>query len=147
MIFSCIILILLIIYSTYMNNGLPESISDISYIIPKWLFTILIMLMGVLLMPQILLLIGIKYEWLVFMMILGLWCVSSSPYYKTEEIELHYFGAILCFISILTISFLIKPISLVVWVFYPLCLIKSIKKWWVMFGEMLCFLTLMLAIM
>lgn len=140
---ATILLFGMLIISTYVNKKIPESISEIAYIFPKWLFSILIMFLGILIMPPILSVINVHFQWLVFFIVAGLWCVASSPFYKSENIFMHYGGAILCFISALAIIVLLNPKILFIWLIYPLCLIKKIRKWWLMIAECLCFLSLM----
>ena len=143
---ATILLLCMIGVATYIAKRFPDSISEIAYIFPKWLFTILIGILAILVTPGIIAIVSINYQWLAFLVIAGLWCVASSPYYKTEEIKLHYFGAILCFVSALAIIIMTKPIYLIIWVLYPLCLFKKTRKWWLMIAECICFLELMLLI-
>lgn len=145
-IIAIILLLCMVGISTYIAKRFPESISEIAYIFPKWLFTILIMCLAMLVTPGILSVLSINYQWLGFLVIFGLWCVASSPYYKTEYIKLHYFGAILCFISAICIIILTKPLYLTIWLLYPLCLFKKTRRWWLMIAECLCFLMLMMII-
>ena len=147
MFFLGIILLLFMVgYSVIKANRIPQSISETAYIVPKWVFTVGIMLIGITFMPYIIMLLSVKYEWLAFLFILGLWCVAASPYYKTEQVKLHYIGAVVCFLNIMAITFLIKPLCLLIWVIYPLCMFKKIRNWWLMIAECLCFLQLIIAI-
>ena len=140
MILAAILLIGMMGLAIYKTRQIPESISEISYIIPKWLFCAGIMLIGMLLMPNIAVIFGVKYAWLGFLIGTGLWCVAVSPYYKTEYSWLHYSGAVLCFLSALGLIVISNPWYLLLWLVYPVFLIKKIRKWWLLGAECLCFL-------
>ena len=139
---ALILLTCLIVFSTFKTRKLPESISETAYIIPRWLFTILMMVFGLLVMPGIISVVGIGYEWLSILVVFGLWCVAASPYYKTEQVKMHYIGAAICFASALFVIILVNPLLLLIWLLYPLCLLRKTRKWWLMVAECLCFLEL-----
>jgi len=146
MLAAAIILFLLIGISCYKLKNVPQSISETAYIVPNWLFTTVIMCLGITVLPCVMGALTVNCEWLGFFMIFGLWCVASSPYYRTEQRKLHYIGAVICFLSAMAISIAIKPLTLLIWIVYPLCLFKKTRKWWLMVAECLCFLQLGIAI-
>ena len=137
---AIILVIGMICWSWIQTKSIPDSISAVSYIIPKWLFSTLSMLVGILLMPSLMELLEVEYQWVGFLMVVGLACVAASPYYKTEQTKLHYAGAILCFIFAQIVIGITKPWLLVIWMLYPLLLLKQLRKWWILSAEIISLL-------
>lgn len=146
LIIASIILISMILISSLMNKKIPYSISEIAYIFPKWLFTILILGLCILVMPNTLDALNDNYKFIAFFIMFGLWCVAASPYYKTDKSFFHYMGAIICFISMLCVIISINPLYLLCWVIYPICLIKPLRPWWLMIAECICFLNFVITL-
>lgn len=137
------ILIVGMLYYTCIQDGVPESISEISYIVPKWVFSVWAMLVGICLMPPLMDALSPSWQWLGFLMVVGMACVASSPYYKTESVKLHYIGAAVCFVFALLIIGMVKPWALLLWLVYPITLFGKMKKYWVMTAELICFMELL----
>ena len=128
------------------SGGVPDSMSGIAYIMPKWLFSAWVMLVGISLMPPLMDALSPSWRWLGFLMVVGLACVASSPYYKTEGIRLHYIGAVICFVFAQAVVGMVRPLCLLLWVVYPLTLIGKMRAWWVMTAEVICMIELLLTL-
>ena len=134
-------LVLVMTCWVWLKNSLPDSLSSFAYVVPKWLFSIWVMLVGISLMPP--LMSTIHFQWIGFIMVLGLTCVAASPYYREEYKILHYSGAVLCFLAALVSVALTDPNWLLIWVVYPLLVLWK-PKYWVLIAEYICFLNVIL---
>ena len=79
-------------------------------------------------------------------MVVGMACVASSPYYKTESIRLHYIGAAVCFVFAQAVVGIVRPLYLLLWVIYPLTLIGKMRTWWVMTAEIISMVELLIVL-
>lgn len=132
--------------SCVLSKGVPDSLSSIAYIIPKWLFSTWIMVTGMMLMPALMDVLSPCYQWMGFLMVVGLSCVAASPYYRTEQVRLHYIGAVLCFIFAMLVVWMTRPVLLWLWLAYPILLMPRTRMWLVMSAEWICLSELVLAI-
>ena len=135
---AIIILVLsMVTYSAVKSGGVCDSISAISYTVPKWLFSIWIMTVGIVTMAGLMEVLKPNYQWIGFMVAGGISCVASSPYYKEELKTLHYMGAVLCFLSAIASIVILKSVVLLIWLLYPfLVLLKP--RLWVLTAECVC---------
>ncbi len=134
-------------YAIAKNRDIPDSISGISYIVPHWLFSTWLMLVGILLMPPMMDALYVTEQWAGFLSIVGLACVASSPYYKTEDVKLHYIGAVVCYIFANVTVWLIKPSMLVLWLTYAVLFPLIDRKKWLLYCELCCFMILILTLL
>lgn len=143
---SFVIAAVVLIYATYRNGDILESISESAYLIPSWAFSIWIAIIGILMMPGVIDALPEKYRWIGFLSILGLFGVAASPYYRTESKLLHYGGGIICFISSTIITFILQPFLLLFWVIaIPIFYTKN--KSWLFFCEIICFVMLLISVL
>lgn len=131
------------VYATIKNNGLPESVSEIAYIIPHWAFTVWIAAIGFLVMPGMMDSINENWQWIGFLSVAGLMCVAASAYYKTESKILHYIGGCLCALCATVATAIIEPYLLLGWIVYPAVVFT---KSWLFWGEVVVFTLLLIAI-
>ena len=143
---TAILTIGMVYVASIKNGGVPDSISAIAYIVPKWVFSIWAMLVGMSLMPPLMDALSPNWRWLGFLMVVGLACVASSPYYKTESVKLHYIGAAVCFVFAQAVVSITCPLCLLLWVVYPLAFIGKMRDWWVMTAEIICMVELLLTL-
>ena len=102
------------------KGAMPDSVSEVAYIIPKWAFTAWVALVGVLLMPALMESLPEGRQWLGFLVVASAFCVAASPYYKTESRVLHYGGGVLCAIVSSVVVAMLDPWWLLAWVSIPL---------------------------
>lgn len=138
-----ILALAVVVYAVVKKGSLPESISEIAYIIPHWGFTVWIACVGILVMPGMMEHLDENWQWVGFMSVVGLFCVAASSYYKTESKILHYVGGCLCAICATIVTYIIKPYCLLLWMIYPAL---TRNKSWLFWGEVLVFTLLVIAI-
>ena len=97
----------------------PDSVSEVAYILPKWVFTIWIAAMGLLLMPGLMENLPENLKWVGFLVVACSFGVAATPYYKAEARTLHYVGGILCAVLSLFIVAMLRPWLLTMWVVVP----------------------------
>ena len=68
------------------------SVSSIAYILPSWMFTVVLGLESILLAPSIFEHLPNDWQFIGFLCLLGLWAVAASPYFHTEARTLHNIG-------------------------------------------------------
>lgn len=140
-ILSFILTILVLAYATYKKKSILNSISEIAYIIPSWVFTIWLSFIGILLMPSLMTILSANLQWLGFLMIFGLFIVAASPYYRTESKILHYIGGTLSIVCATAITAILKPILLIMWTLF---LIPN--ESWFYYMELMAFILLIITI-
>ena len=112
---SFIIAMAVLAYATHKKGGVLESVSEVAYIIPSWAFTVWIAIVGMLLAPELVDKLPEGLKWVGFLVVVGLFAVAASPYYKTESKVLHYGGGILSIICASAVTLILEPAVLVVW--------------------------------
>lgn len=124
------------------KGTMPDSVSEVAYIFPKWVFTVWIAFVAMLLMPKLMASLPEDRQWLGFLVAASAFCVAASPYYKTENKVLHYGGGVLCAIIALMVVTILHPwvlLSLVAVLFAP-------KKQMFVCSEIMVYLQLFLAL-
>lgn len=134
-------------YATWKMGEIPESLSEVSYIVPHWLFSVGMMLVGILYMPPLMDILSPNKTWLGFLMVVGIAIVASSPYYKTESIRMHYIGAAVCFAFSQIVVAVASPLMLMMWLIYPMFLVKETRRLWLVAGEWIGIVELTLTIL
>lgn len=124
-----------------------DSISEISYILPHWMFTVWIASIALLLSPAIIDHLPDNLKWIGFVSIVGLLTVAASSYYKTENSTMHYAGGWICGIGFMVVVFLNIPHLLFGWSLYLIIMLA--KKWkdWVFWMEIVTFLMLIITLL
>ena len=132
--------------ATIKKKGVPDSVSEIAYIIPHWAFSSWIAVVGVLLMPDMMEHLPDGLQFIGFLSVVGLLCVAASSYYRTEAAPLHYVGGILCALCATVVTAIINPLLLLGWLLYLIEML--IAKWrnWCFWGEVLVFVLLVAAL-
>lgn len=138
-----ILALAVVVCATIKKGSLPESISEIAYIIPHWAFSIWIAFVGILVMPGMMEHLDENWQWVGFLSVMGLLCVAASAYYKTESKILHYVGGCLCAICATIVTTIIEPCLLLAWIIYPAF---ARSKSWLFWGEVMVFTLLVIAI-
>ena len=122
-------------YAAWKIGEIPESLSEVSYIIPHGIFSAWMMVVGILYMPPLMDILAPNKTWLGFLMMLGIAIVASSPYYKTESVRLHYIGAAVCFVFSQIVVAVASPLILMMWLIYPMFLVKETRRLWLVAAE------------
>ena len=132
--------------ATIKKKGVPDSVSEIAYIIPHWAFSSWIAVVGVLLMPDMMEHLPDGLQFIGFLSVVGLLCVAASSYYRTEAAPLHYVGGILCALCATVVTAIINPLLLLGWLLYLIEML--IAKWrnWCFWGEVVVFVLLVAAL-
>lgn len=132
-------------YATWKKGSLPDAVSEVAYIIPHTAFSIWIAVVGMLLMPGMMESLNDNVQFVGFLSVVGLLCVASSAYYKTEAKRLHYIGGCLCALCATVAVTFIQPLNLLLWIAYIPFLVWH-RAYWVFWAEVIVFTTLVLAI-
>ena len=103
------------VYAAFKKGSVPESVSEIAYIIPHWAFSMWIVCVGILVMPAMMEHLTENWQWVGFLSVVGLCCVAASAYYKTESKVLHYVGGCLCALCATIVTAIINPWLLLAW--------------------------------
>lgn len=114
---SIIIGLSVVIYAVW-KEGIPDSLSHIAYIVPKWVFSLWMMLTGMTLMPSLMDALPDHQRFVGFLAVSGLACVAATPYYKEEHKTLHYAGGFLCALCSIVVAWMLCPWLLVSWLVY-----------------------------
>lgn len=138
-----ILAIAVVVYASIKKGSVPESISEIAYIIPHWAFSMWIAFVGILVMPGMMEHLDENWQWVGFMSVVGLFCVAASAYYKTESKILHYIGGCLCALCATVATAIIEPYLLLGWIVYPTVVFT---KSWLFWGEVVVITLLLIAI-
>ena len=133
------------LYAIQRKRGIPDSVSEIAYIIPHWAFSAWIAVAGISLMPPMMDSLNENWQWIGFLSIVGLMCVSASAYYKTEAKTLHYVGGCLCALCATIVTAIIQPLLLFAWIGYLIMMIWSHRNW-LFWGEVVVFALLVVAL-
>ena len=116
-ILSIIIGLSVVVYAVW-REGIPDSLSHIAYIVPKWVFSLWMMLTGMTLMPSLMDALPDHKRFVGFLAVLGRAGVAATPYYKEEHKALHYAGGILCALCSTVVAWILHPLLLALWLVY-----------------------------
>lgn len=139
---SFIVAIAVLAYATHRKGGVLDSVSEVAYIIPSWAFTVWVSVVGILLVPELMDKLPEDWKWVGFLVIVGLFAVAASPYYKTDSKVLHYGGGILSIICASAVTLILEPVVLVVW-----ALLVIPNKSWFFCAELLAYVLLIISIL
>lgn len=143
---SFIIAMAVLAYAIHRKGSMLDSVSEVAYIIPSWMFTVWIAIVGIFLAPCLIDSLPLGLKWVGFLAIVGLFAVAASPYYKTDSKTLHYSGGIICFIFSTITTAIVSPLLLLLWFgIFPL-IIYCAKKRWLLYCELACFSILILTV-
>lgn len=145
LVLSCVLAFSVVAIAAIKKKDVPESISEIAYIIPHWAFSSWIAIVGILLMPDMMDSLNEDRQWIGFLSIVGLMLVASSAYYKTEAKALHYVGGCLCAACASAVVAIIQPCLLFIWIAYAIVMIKPPRSW-LFWGEVVIYALLVVAL-
>ena len=122
---SCLIGYLIIttytIYVMINEKGIPESISSGVYQFSeskKWVFSLIMLCVAAMIMPQLLIVSKESTQPLAFAMCVGLMGVGADPLSKDSKNVLHYVSAAICGLSSQFLIAFNNPILLLLWAPY-----------------------------
>ncbi len=82
------------------KGGTLVSVSEAAYILPNRSFTAVLSTYMILILPPMLSALPDAVRFVGFLTVVGLMLVAASPYFKTEDREIHYAGGVLfCLLS------------------------------------------------
>ena len=140
--FALMVAGVVVILATRKKGSVPDSISEIAYIIPHWAFSVWIAIIGMLLMPDMMDVLPERLQFVGFLSVVGLLCVAASSYYRTENAPLHYIGGVTCAVCATVVSAVVEPAALILWAAYlPLMAVCRWKNW-CFWGEVFVFIIL-----
>ena len=142
-IIALLLALAVVVYASARSRALPESISDIAYIIPHWAFSVWIVAVGFALLPAMLDALPDEWRWVGFLSVAGLFCVASSAYYKTEAAALHYTGGCLCALCATAVVAMLCPKLLLLWAVYVAAMTFLRFDRWLFWAEVTVFVTLL----
>ena len=115
---SAILAIGMVCAASVKKGGVLDSVSEIAYIVPKWVFSLWMMLTGMTLMPSLMDALPDHNRFVGFLAVSGLACVAATPYYKEEHKALHYVGGSLCALCSTVVAWILCPWLLALWLVY-----------------------------
>ena len=145
-IISLLVALAMMPYAIVKKDGIPDSVSEIAYIIPHCVFSVWIAIVGMLLMPDIMDSLPEGLQFIGFLSVIGLFCVAASSYYRTEAAPLHYIGAILCACCATVVTAMVRPEVLFGWFVYALLMTETKWESWCFWGEVMVLILLVLAL-
>lgn len=133
-------------FAMWKKRGIPDSVSEIGYVIPSWAFTAWITLLGMLAMPMMMEVLTDSYQVVGFFAIVGLLCVASSPFYRTEEKALHYIGGGICALCATIVTMMVAKELLLCWLGY--LMVMTVVRWkcWCFFAEVFVIVLLLISL-
>ena len=105
----------------YSGRGIPESISQTVFLLPRkgqWVFTIVMWVVGFLLMPVLMEKVYEQTQFIAFLMIAGICFVGASPLVLKEKNTVHYVCAAVAGIASQLLVALNQPLLLLIWFLY-----------------------------
>lgn len=135
---------LLIIYlATRKKGSLPDSISEIAYILPSWVFTVWMAIVGMCAVYSTADKLPDDWQFVPMFIGLGLFLVAASPYYRSEAVDVHYIGGWMAAIFSMVFVAIDCPWALLGWLaFVPF--VKYSKR--VLVAEIICGLILLISL-
>lgn len=132
-IIAIVIAFLVVAIAIYKNKDIPESISEISYIIPRPIYSIWMALIAIFIAPYLI----EQYPFLGFVTCISLIGVAVSGLYKTQLTAFHYTCGWIAAIAMQIITFLVCPYILLFWLLY-----LFVKSKYVFWAEIFTFIQL-----
>lgn len=105
----------------YSGRGIPESISQTVFLLPRkgqLVFTIVMWVVGFLLMPVLMEKVCEQTQFIAFLMISGICFVGASPLVLKEKNTIHYVCAAVAGIASQLLVALNQPLLLLLWFLY-----------------------------
>ena len=105
----------------YSGRGIPESISQTVFLLPRkgqWVFTVVMWVVGFLLMPVLLEKVSEQTQFIAFLMVSGICFVGASPLVLKEKNTIHYVFAAVAGIASQLLVALNQPLLLLLWFLY-----------------------------
>lgn len=105
----------------YSGRGIPESISQTVFLLPRkgqWVFTVVMWVVGFLLMPVLLEKVSEQTQFIAFLTISGVCFVGASPLVLKEKNTIHYVCAAVAGIASQLLVALNQPLLLLLWFLY-----------------------------
>ena len=133
-----------VILATRKKGFVPDSVSEIGYIIPHWAFSLWIAIVGMLLLPDMMEVLPDRLRFIGFLSVVGLFCVAASSYYRTEWAPLHYIGGVMCAVCSTIVTAVTEPMLLIMWAVYLPVMVACRWRNWCFWGELSVFLILVL---
>ena len=126
---------------------MPESVSELAYVIPKWLFTVWLSLVGIAMMMPMIDALPVNWSWLCVTWCAGMMAAAATPFYRSYERALHYIGGVSTAVSAVIATGVLcgwLPLwGLLVW----LIMVAIKPKSWCLWGEVLIFVLLVAALL
>lgn len=144
-IIALLLALAVVIYAAAKKRAVPDSISEIAYIIPHWAFSSWIAIIGISLMPSMMDALPDRWQWIGFLSVAGLFCVAASAYYKTESAVLHYTGGCVCALCATAVTAMTCPALLSAWVLYAVAMAWQKPSCWLFWAEVTVFILLICA--
>ena len=132
---SVILAVVVVTITAIKNKGIPDSVSEIAYIIPHLAFSMWIAMVGGFLMPSMMEHLSENMQFIGFLTVVGMLCVAASSYYRTEAAPLHYIGGIMCAICATIVTATIDTRILLIWIVYVFQMFLFKFKNWCFWGE------------
>lgn len=129
------------------KRSVPESISEIGYLIPHWAFSSWVSVVGILLMPDMMDRLPGRWQWMGFMSVMGLLCVAASSYYRTESKALHYIGGWTCALCALAVVVVLRPWLMTLWAVFLLLMVAWPGDKWLFWAEVMVYCLLQMAVL
>ena len=143
-----IIVLLYVIYSTIKCKCIPESISASVYSLDegkKWLFSCAMLLLGAMIAPYMFEMVPQAHEFIVWLMVMGLFGIAADPLRKNSKNIPHYIGAAVCGIASQALILLNCPSILLLWALYvPYTLVWEHSGKNMFFAELIMILGMMI---
>lgn len=105
----------------YSGRGIPESISQTVFLLPRkgqWVFTVVMWVVGFLLIPVLLEKVSEQTQFIAFLTISGVCFVGASPLVLKEKNTIHYVCAAVAGIASQLLVALNQPLLLLLWFLY-----------------------------
>lgn len=105
----------------YSGRGIPESISQTVFLLPRkgqWVFTVVMWVVGFLLMPVLLEKVSEQTQFIAFLTISGVCFVGASPLVLKEKNTIHYVCAAVAGIASQLLVALNQHLLLLLWFLY-----------------------------
>lgn len=108
-------------YIVYKDKQLPNSISQSIFSLNeenKWLFSAIMIIVGIMIIPQIIEVASDNLKFLSFLTVVGLLGVGSDPLTKNEKHIIHYTFAAIMGVSCQLLILFMNPLLLMTWIPY-----------------------------
>ena len=122
---SCLIGFVIIfsycIFVAIKDKEIPNSISQTVYSLDnnhKWIFSAVMVIISFMILPQLLEVVPIGYEFLSYLTVLGIIGVGIDPLDKDKKNIIHYVSAIIMGVSSQILIYIMNPYLFLLWIPY-----------------------------